>query len=164
MLDSVICTALCFFVIFSGSFNHYYSEFLGLLVVWLAPWIAIYGVDWLLRRGRYDAAALVDDTRYGRYWRNGGVHLPGLIAQVVGMIAAALWINSAAYVGPLSKAVDGSDFSVFTGIIAAGVTYWVLAGRGVAKETALTAAATDEPIIEVVPVGFPTQIAESVAT
>ncbi len=138
VLDSVICTGLCFFVIFSGSFNHYYSEFLGLLVVWLAPWIAIYGVDWVLRHGRYDATALVDDSRAGRYWRNGGVHLPGLAAQLVGMIAAALWINSAAYVGPLSKAADGSDFSVFTGIVAAGLTYWALARRSVAQETATT--------------------------
>lgn len=148
VLDSIICTALCFLVIFSGSFNKYYTEFLGLLVVWLAPWIAIYGVDWLLRRGRYDASALVDDTRTGRYWRHGGVHLPGVIAQIVGMIAAALWINSAAYVGPLSTAFGGSDLSVFTGIVAGGLTYWVLARRGIAKETATT---SDAPVIDVTP-------------
>ena len=155
VLDSIICTALCFVVIFSDSFNRYYSEFLGLLVVWLAPWIAIYGVDWLLRRGRYDAAALLDDTRAGRYWRHGGVHLPGVVAQVVGMIAAALWINSAAYVGPLSTAVDGSDFSVFTGILAGGLTYWLLARRGIAEETA---------DLTTTPVPVAVHVAESAAT
>jgi NCS1 family nucleobase:cation symporter-1 len=140
VLDSVICTALCFLVIFSGSFNKYYSEFLGVLIIWLAPWIAIYGVDYLMRRGRYDAAALVQDGRRGRYWRTGGVHLPGVAAQLIGMIAAAAWIDSAAYVGPLSSATGGSDFSVFTGIVAAGLAYWLLARRGVRVETTQIAA------------------------
>lgn len=134
VLDSVICTALCFLVIFSNSFNQYYSDFLGLLILWLAPWFAIYTVDWLLRRGRYDAAGLVDESRHGRYWRHGGVFVPGVVAQVVGMAAAAMWIDSTAFKGPLSNATGGSDFSVFTGIITGGLVYWLLARTLVAKE------------------------------
>jgi nucleobase:cation symporter-1, NCS1 family len=139
VLDSVICTALCFFVVFNDSFSKYYAQFLGLLIVWLAPWFAIYAVDWLLRRGAYDAAALVDGSRRGRYWRNGGFFLPGITAQLVGMVAAALWINSSAYVGPLSHAAGESDLSVFTGLIAAGVVYWVLARKAVTRENAALA-------------------------
>jgi cytosine/uracil/thiamine/allantoin permease len=124
------------------SFNHYYTEFLGLLIVWLAPWLAIYAVDWMLRRGRYDAAALVDESSRGRYWRHGGFFLPGVVAQLVGMVAAALWINSMAFVGPLSKVAGNSDFSVFTGLIAGGAVYWLLARRPVRTETQ----ALDEPV------------------
>jgi purine-cytosine permease-like protein len=136
IVDSVICTALCFFVIFSDSFNKYYSEFLGLLIIWLAPWFAIYAVDALLRRLRYDAAALVDESPRGRYWRSGGFFVPGVIAQLLGMVASALWINSLAFVGPLSKAADNSDFSVFTGLVVGGVAYWLLARRSVERESA----------------------------
>jgi purine-cytosine permease-like protein len=136
VIDTAICTALCFLVIFSGQFNTYYTDFLGLLIIWLAPWLAIYVVDALLRRQRYDAAALVDTSRQGRYWRNGGLFLPGIAAQLLGMAASALWISSAAFVGPLSTAAGGSDFSVFTGLAVGGLAYWLLARRAVAQETA----------------------------
>ncbi len=137
VIDSLICTALCFLVIFSDSFNKYYSEFLGLLVIWLAPWFAIYAIDAILRKGRYNASALVNESRGGRYWRAGGFHIPGVVAQLAGMIASALWINSAAFVGPLSTLTGGSDFSVFMGLVVGGAVYWLLAAKGVRGETAL---------------------------
>jgi NCS1 nucleoside transporter family len=143
LVDTVICTALCFLVIFSGQFNKYYSDFLGLLIIWMAPWFAIYATDALLRRQRYDASGLLDSSRRGRYWRHGGFFLPGIAAQLLGMTASALWISSAAFAGPLSTAVGGSDFSVFTGLGVGGLVYWLLARRQVARETAelVTAAA-----------------------
>jgi nucleobase:cation symporter-1, NCS1 family len=135
LVDTVICTVLCFLVIFSNQFNSYYSDFLGLLIIWLAPWFAIYATDALMRRQRYDASGLVDTSNRGRYWRTGGFFLPGVIAQLLGMAASAMWINSAAFAGPLSTAVGGSDFSVFTGLGVGGLAYWLLARRAVAKET-----------------------------
>jgi purine-cytosine permease-like protein len=149
VVDSAICTALCFFVIFSDAFNKYYSEFLGLLIIWLAPWFAIYAVDAWLRRERYDAPALVDETPRGRYWRSGGFHVPGLVAQLLGMIAAALWINSLAFVGPLSTLTGSTDLSVFTGLLVGGGAYWLLARRGVERETR----ALDTEALEPAPAG-----------
>ena len=108
LVDTAICTALCFLVIFSNQFNTYYSDFLGILIIWLCPWFAIYAVDALLRRQRYDAPSLVDTSSRSRYWRNGGFFLPGIIAQVLGMAAAAMWISSTAFRGPLSAAAGGS--------------------------------------------------------
>jgi NCS1 family nucleobase:cation symporter-1 len=140
IVDSVVCTVLCFLAIFNSSFNKYYGEFLALLIIWLAPWIAIYGVDWLLRRGRYDARALLDESPSGRYWRSGGFFLPGVVAQLAGMAAAGVWINSSAFVGPLSTAAYGSDFSVFTGFLVGGLVYWALARPAVRRETAQTVA------------------------
>jgi purine-cytosine permease-like protein len=141
---SGVCTALCFLVIFSNQFSRYYSDFLGILIIWLCPWFAIYAVDALLRRQRYDAQSLVDTSRRSRYWRNGGFFLPGVIAQVLGMAAAAMWISATAFQGPLSAAVGGSDFSVFTGLGVAGLVYWLLARRAVAAETASLAAVLPE--------------------
>ena len=148
LVDLAICIVVTFVAIFSSSFNRLYTEFLTLLIVWLAPWFAIYMVDWLLRRGRYDAASLVA-RRGGRYWRNGGIHWPGVVAQVLGMLAALLWIDSPAFVGPLSNRTNGSDFSVFTGIIVGGLVYWLMARRSVPSEedpaTPAASAQTLEP-------------------
>jgi NCS1 nucleoside transporter family len=147
LVDLTICIVVTFVAIFSSSFNRLYSEFLGLLIVWLAPWFAIYVVDWLLRRGRYDAQSLVA-KRGGRYWRNGGIHWPGVIAQVLGMVAAAMWIDSLAYVGPLSTRTNGSDFSVFMGIGVGGLVYWLLARRTVPHEEDAPAAGTRAQTLE----------------
>lgn len=136
LIDLVICVAITFVAIFSASFNRLYLGFLSLLIVWLAPWFAIYIADWLLRRGRYDPASLVRENG-GRYWRRGGVHWPGVIAQAVGMVASLMWINSPAYTGPLSSRAGGSDLSVFTGMAAAGLAYWLLARRTVPAEEGL---------------------------
>lgn len=136
LIDLVICVAVTFVAIFSASFNRLYLEFLSLLIVWLAPWFAIYIADWLLRRGRYDPASLVRENG-GRYWRRDGVHWPGVIAQVVGMVASLMWINSPAYTGPLSSRAGGSDLSVFTGMAAGGLVYWLLARRTVPSEEGL---------------------------
>ena len=144
LVDTVICTALCFLVIFSNQFSTYYSDFLGVLIIWIAPWFAIYAVDALLRRQRYDAQSLVDTSSRSRYWRNGGFFLPGIVAQVLGMAAAAMWISATALQGPLSAATDGSDFSVFTGLGVGGLVYWLLARRAVAEETASLAAVLPE--------------------
>jgi len=35
--------------IFSGSFTEYLSDFVDVVIVWIAPWCAIFLVDWALR-------------------------------------------------------------------------------------------------------------------
>jgi hypothetical protein len=62
-----------------------------------------------------------------------------------GWHAAAAWLNAySPYVGPLAGRTGGrigSDFSVFAGLIAGGVVYYVLAGRSVRAEGRATPAA-----------------------
>ncbi len=133
-IDSVVCGAFAAYAVFSSRFFSLLADFLLFIIVWLGPWCAIYLVDWLLRRGRYDPQALLNE-RGGLYYRNGGVHWPAIIAQVVGMAAAALWLNAySPYVSPLSSRIGGSDFSVFMGLIVGGVIYWLLARRSVRAE------------------------------
>ncbi|GLV55806.1 allantoin permease [Dictyobacter sp. S3.2.2.5] len=132
-IDMVICMILAAIAIFSSSFNTLYGEFLALLIVFLAPWCAIYLVDAWMRRNRYDAAGLF--TRLsGPYWYKGGVNPAGLIAQIGGMIASVLWLNSSLVQGPMSHVFNNSDMSVFTGLIVAGVLYWLLSRARVARQ------------------------------
>lgn len=126
LIDMVICTVLAAIAIFNSDFNNLYSQFLSLLIVFLAPWCAIYLVDAWLRRNRYEPAGLLASIG-GPYWYQGGINPAGLLAMLGGMIASALWLNSTLLQGPLSHLFGGSDMSIFTGFIVAGVLYWVLA-------------------------------------
>ncbi len=139
-IDTVVCGALAAYAVFSSKFTSLLADFLLFIIVWLGPWCAIYMVDAWLRRNHYDNEALLNE-RGGRYYRNGGVHWPAIIAQAVGMVAAALWLNAySPYVSPLSSRVDGSDFSVFLGLFFGGLTYWLLGRKSVRAETAATSA------------------------
>jgi nucleobase:cation symporter-1, NCS1 family len=142
ILDTVVCAVITGFVLFHNSFRTDFTGFLLYIVVWLAPWFGIMMTDYLLRRRRYDAASLAA-SRGGLYWRHGGIHWPGLIAQAVGMVAALMWINAdfafPAYTGPISKHFPGladGDFSWAIGIVVGALVYWLLAARSVPKEAA----------------------------
>jgi NCS1 family nucleobase:cation symporter-1 len=139
-IDTVVCGAFTAYAIFSGKFFSLLAAFLLFIIAWLGPWCAIYLIDSWLRKNRYDTASLLNER--GRYFRNGGVFWPAIIAQVLGMVAAALWLNAfsttdLSYEGPLASRIGGSfgsDFSVFLGLIVGGVVYWLLAARKVRAE------------------------------
>jgi nucleobase:cation symporter-1, NCS1 family len=142
-IDTVIAGSLAAYAVFSSHFLTLLTDFLLFIILWLGPWCAIYLVDSWLRRNRYDHDALLNE-RGGRYFRNGGVHWPAIIAQVVGMVCAALWLNAySPYVGYFASRNGGpfgSDFSVFIGLVVGGVIYYLLAGGSVRAEGEATAA------------------------
>ena len=144
-IDTVICGALAAYAVFSSDFYSLLADFLLFIIVWLGPWCAIYLVDSWLRRNRYDHAGLLNE-RSGRYYRGGGIHWPAIIAQITGMVCAALWLNAySPYVGPLASRVGGplgSDFSVFIGLVVGGLVYYALARRPVRAEGTATPAAS----------------------
>jgi len=130
-IDTVVCGAFAAYAVFSSRFTSLLADFLLFIIVWLGPWCAIYLIDSWLRRNHYDQAALLNE-RGGRYFRNGGVHWPAVIAQLIGMVAAALWLNAySPYVSVLSSHVGYSDFSVFMGLFFGGAIYWLLARKSV---------------------------------
>jgi nucleobase:cation symporter-1, NCS1 family len=140
-IDTVVCGAIAAYAVFSSHFFTLLSDFLLFIILWLGPWCAIFLVDSYLRRNRYDHDGLLTEGS-GRYFRNGGVHWPAIIAQLLGMGAAATWLNAyspfvgyfaARHGGPI-----GSDFSVFIGLVVGGLVYSVLAGRAVRAEGADT--------------------------
>ncbi len=141
-IDTVVCAAFAAYAIFSSDFFGLLTGFLLYIILWLGPWCAIFLVDCWLRRNRYDHDALLDE-RGGRYYRNGGIHWPAIIAQVVGGVCAYLWLNASsggtlASTGPLSSRNDGSDFSVFIGLFVGGLLYYLLARNAVTKEGEVT--------------------------
>ncbi|MFI6903543.1 purine-cytosine permease family protein [Nonomuraea sp. NPDC050394] len=123
--DLILCVIITYVAVTSENFNTMLNTFLGLLIIWLAPWAGVYVTDWLRRKGRYDARALFDESAPGQ------VRWAAIIAQVAGMVAAALWINSTAFVGWISQATGGTDFSIFAGFLVAGAAYAVLDRRPV---------------------------------
>lgn len=126
VIDMVICTVLAAIAIFNSDFNTLYGQFLSLLIIFLAPWCAIYLTDAWLRRNTYDSAGLLARVG-GPYWYQGGFNPAGILAMIGGMIASALWLNSPLLQGPLSRQIGGSDMSIFTGFIVGGVLYWIFA-------------------------------------
>ncbi len=137
VIDTVVAGAVTALVIFKGNFYTDLSGFLDYIVVWLGPWFGILAVDYLLRRGRYDADSLAS-SRGGLYWRNGGINWKALIAQALGMVAAMMWIDAAFYVpsfvGPISKATGGADFSWAVGIAVGGLAYLVMSVGSIGRE------------------------------
>ncbi len=68
--------------------REYLTDFVDIVIIWIAPWCAIFLVDWVLRRYLYVPSELQKTGRDTLYWRKGGIFWPALIAQVVGMYAA----------------------------------------------------------------------------
>jgi nucleobase:cation symporter-1, NCS1 family len=136
-IDTFICGGIAGYAVFSADFYTLLTDFLLFIIVWLGPWCGIYLVDSWLRRNRYDHDGLLDE-RGGRYYRYGGFHWPGIVAQVIGMVCAALWLNAySPYVGPAASRVGGtigSDFSVFIGLFVGALVYFLLARRSVRAE------------------------------
>jgi NCS1 family nucleobase:cation symporter-1 len=126
LIDMVICVVLAAIALFNTNFNTLYGQFLALLIVFLAPWCAIYLVDCLLRRNRYDTQGLLARLG-GPYWYNNGVNWAGVISLILGMVASAMWLNSPLLTGPLSHLFNETDFSLFTGFIAGGLVYLIIA-------------------------------------
>jgi purine-cytosine permease-like protein len=134
IIDLVICVGLAAIAIFNANFNTLYGQFLALLIIFLAPWCAIYLVDSWMRHNTYDTGGLLARVG-GPYWYKRGVNLAGVIALVAGMIASGLWLNSPLLAGWFSHNFGETDFSLFTGFIVGGVLYWLLA-RNQVKESA----------------------------
>jgi NCS1 family nucleobase:cation symporter-1 len=133
LVDSAICLGVTSYAVFNSSFNTLLRNFVAVVICWIAPWAAIYLVDWGLRRWRYVPAELQRTDRASLYWGIGGVHWPAIVAQAAGSTAAVLALSQPFYQGPIATAAGGggADFSVFTGMFVGGLVYLVLAWRGV---------------------------------
>jgi NCS1 family nucleobase:cation symporter-1 len=149
LIDTGLCLIFTFLAVFSAAFSTVLADFLLFILIFLAPFLAIYVVDWWLRRQGY----LVDDLQRrsgGAYWFNGGWNLAGVAAQLLGMVAAAMFIDTTPWVGPGSSWLGGADFSTFAGAIIGGGAYYVFykisqrrAGLGAASAEAAPASSAE---------------------
>jgi purine-cytosine permease-like protein len=134
LIDTVICCGITIYAIFDSSFSTLLTDFVDAVICWIAPWCAIFLVDWALRRFRYVPSELQKTDRSSVYWRNGGFHWPGLIAQALGTIGAVMALDTLFYTSPIANATGGADFSIFMGLGVGGLSYLLVAGRSVRRE------------------------------
>ena len=124
----VIAAATLAFRVFTLLYGHaldLYEQWLGYMVIWTGPWIAIIVVDFFLRGGSYDSADLMR-WGSGRYWYRGGIRWAGLMSFFCGLAASVLFSNSDLYASPLmTRFFGGTDLSFEAGILTAGMVYWL---------------------------------------
>lgn len=153
ILDSTLACALTIWAMFQSTFSLYMKEFVGVIIVWIAPWFGIYIMDWIMRKYRYNAAELQRNDKDGLYFvGRSGVNWNSIIAFIVGLVCSTIAFSKApppvnfpfhwmtpisnhyggACAGKLVHGVcsagwyGGADFSVPTGIIVAALVYFVL--------------------------------------
>ena len=72
LIDCVVAFGITMWAIFSGSFTEYLSDFVDLVIVWIAPWSAIFLVDWALRRYPLRAQRTPEDGAHLALLAQGG--------------------------------------------------------------------------------------------
>lgn len=123
LFDGVLGVTIACYALFISDFTATLNNILEMSVALLGPSIAIYAIDIALRRNRYDGHELHDETPTSAFWFNGGVNWAGFAALLLGTAAAALWLNTTGFVGPLARAFAGADLSSVVGPVVAIVVY-----------------------------------------
>lgn len=132
-IDTVLCAAVTAIALFNSSFYKFVTDMVLFVMVWLAPWGAVFVTDYSMRRGRYDSHAL-HERRTGVYWRNNGYNIWAFIALAAGIGVSLLMIDTTVYAGPISNALSGADVSIPAAFFVSAVLYWVLARKSVREE------------------------------
>lgn len=135
-----IGTALTVYLVMSTSLLQAVNLMLQLLILVSGPTMAVFAADVILRRNRYDGAALFDEKPGGPFWYRAGWHLPGVLAVVLGAAAASLFLTNGLWTGPVAAAMGGIDLSVPVSLIVTFLAYAALArtGRQPAAPTSAT--------------------------
>jgi nucleobase:cation symporter-1, NCS1 family len=107
-----------FFLALSGLHDagHKYESFLLIISYWIGPWLAVYLVDWYLRRDNR-----VDGFLFDRRHNPWG----GVAAMAIGMVVSIyLFSNQEQYTGPVPKAHPAfGDFTFEVGFVLTALLY-----------------------------------------
>jgi NCS1 family nucleobase:cation symporter-1 len=107
-----------FFLALSGLHDagHKYESFLLVISYWIGPWLAVYLVDWYLRRDNR-----VDGFLFDRRHNPWG----GVAAMAIGMVVSIyLFSNQEQYTGPVPKAHPAfGDFTFEVGFVLTALLY-----------------------------------------
>jgi nucleobase:cation symporter-1, NCS1 family len=136
-VDAVVSSLVILYVLFlQDNFLTTLNDFVILMIIWIAPFGAIWIVDGLLRRWHYDPVDIhaVREGAAGRYWGWHGINLRGVIAWICGAGAGVLTINAPILQGPVSRALSGADLSWILAPIVGAVVYYALAAGPIRRE------------------------------
>ncbi|MEU0937479.1 cytosine permease [Embleya sp. NPDC005971] len=128
LIIGVLGTTMTLFATLVFDFLTSVNTMLELVVVVTGPAMAVAVTDLLLRRNRYDGAALLAERRDGPFWYTGGVHPAGVLAIVGGGLIAATSVTTTFWTGPLAAAAGDLDLAIPGGMLGAAAIY-----RGVAR-------------------------------
>ncbi len=132
-LIAVLTLAFRIFTLLYGHAIDLYEQWLGYVLIWTGPWIAIVVLDYFMRSGRYSQGDLMK-WRSGRYWYSGGILWPGVTAFILGLAASLLFSNSDLYHSPLMAGLlGGTALSFEAGMLVAGVVYYLMSKRRIAS-------------------------------
>jgi NCS1 family nucleobase:cation symporter-1 len=148
LVDSVIATATVLYVLFVSDYTSYILDFLSFLNIWIGPFGAIWIVDGLLRRWRYDAGDIHSTAPSGRYHYRSGFNIKGLAALAAGMAVGALTINAPVFEGYLSRTLlwDG-DLGWLLPWVISGALYYVLTARDVRAQAELPSSGLENALL-----------------
>ncbi len=123
---SIVGTVMLIVFIESDNFAADFDKWLASVVVWISAWGGVMLVDYfILRRGKIDVRALYTDPRGSIY---GDVNWAAVTAVLAGLVAG--WAREYGLVsfmqGPIAKATNNVDLSWLTGLLVAGVGYYLL--------------------------------------
>jgi len=107
----------------SENFLANFSNFLLLVLYFFIPWTAVNLTDYfIVRKGHYAIAEIFEPNGiYGRWgWA-------GLVSYLVGFIVMVPFFSAGTlFVGPVAKAMQGADISMFIGLPVSAGLYWLL--------------------------------------
>jgi NCS1 family nucleobase:cation symporter-1 len=109
---AAVVTTLCGFALAvagAGTFAELFSNYLLLLLYWIAPWVGIVLTDWWLFGG---------ESRDVKRWGSGAT-----IFLVVTPLTIVLFSATEIYTGPLARMLGGTDIGFFVGFFVAAATY-----------------------------------------
>ena len=144
VVDVVVTFAgAIYFMLIADNFYGPFVAFISLLAVPITAWVAVFVVD-MIRRPRYDPAALMDMGRGSGYWYRGGIEPRAVTAWAAAIVAGYLFTTAgtgddAWFIGPFAGTWLGQNGLgwVITFVVAAAL-YAVLGG---ARRTAPPAGA-----------------------
>jgi NCS1 family nucleobase:cation symporter-1 len=123
---SAIVTASLGFVLAvagAGQFATLFSNYLVVLIYWIAPWAGIVLADWYLCRSGNESGV--------RGWGLGAS-----VFVVVTGLTIALFSSTSVYTGPIARQLGGTDIGYIVGFFAAGGAYVLLRPRARARVVA----------------------------
>ncbi|MED1203040.1 purine-cytosine permease family protein [Heyndrickxia acidicola] len=104
----------------NGNFLNNFENFILLLSYFMVPWTAINLIDYyLLRQGEYSVWDVFNPN--GQY---GTFNWIAIFAYLVSVVLEIPFVNTTIYVGPVSKALGGTDIAWITGLVIPLILYY----------------------------------------
>ncbi|KQQ49780.1 hypothetical protein ASF68_18345 [Plantibacter sp. Leaf314] len=144
LLVGIVCVVAAAYLVFlAPDLLETLNYLIEISVAVMGPLLAVYAIDIVLRRNRYNGLELSRTDPDSPFWFRGGWSLPGTAAMLIATTVALLMVNTTLYIGPIAAALDGADLSSIAGPTLAAVIYstlWTHEDRS-AKHDALGATA-----------------------